>query len=149
MMAMAPKKKTKRIPSICKKIVSFLSIFVFLVFSAVHAAEDITTENKFGHSVVLRVLNKVSTRASILTVPVNTVYSFGSIDVHLAKCWKAAPEDHPETAALLQIWEKTGFEIRRSIFSGWMFSSSPALSSLEHPVYDIVVLDCKYPLTNN
>jgi hypothetical protein len=29
------------------------------------------------------------------------------------------------------------------IFSGWMFASSPALSSLEHPVYDVWVIDCK------
>jgi hypothetical protein len=29
------------------------------------------------------------------------------------------------------------------IFSGWMFAQSPALSALEHPVYDIWVVDCK------
>jgi hypothetical protein len=29
------------------------------------------------------------------------------------------------------------------IFSGWMFASSPALNGLEHPVYDVWVIDCK------
>ena len=29
------------------------------------------------------------------------------------------------------------------VFSGWMFASSPALNALEHPVYDIWVIDCK------
>lgn len=29
------------------------------------------------------------------------------------------------------------------IFSGWMFASSPALNAVEHPVYDIWVIDCK------
>jgi hypothetical protein len=29
------------------------------------------------------------------------------------------------------------------IFSGWMFASSPALSALQHPVYDIWVIDCE------
>ncbi|MGE0409104.1 MAG: DUF2155 domain-containing protein [Amphiplicatus sp.] len=29
------------------------------------------------------------------------------------------------------------------IFSGWMFASSPALNPLEHPIYDIWVIDCK------
>ena len=29
------------------------------------------------------------------------------------------------------------------MFKGWMFSSDPALSSMEHPVYDIWVLACK------
>ncbi len=28
------------------------------------------------------------------------------------------------------------------IFSGWMFASSPALNGLQHPVYDIWVIDC-------
>ena len=30
----------------------------------------------------------------------------------------------------------------QSIFSGWMFASSPALSALEHPIYDVWVIDC-------
>lgn len=30
-----------------------------------------------------------------------------------------------------------------TLFSGWMFASSPALNALEHPVYDIWVVDCK------
>lgn len=28
------------------------------------------------------------------------------------------------------------------IFEGWMFASSPALNALEHPVYDVWVIDC-------
>ena len=28
------------------------------------------------------------------------------------------------------------------LFSGWMFASSPALSALEHPVYDVWVIGC-------
>lgn len=30
-----------------------------------------------------------------------------------------------------------------SVFSGWMFASSPALNPLEHPVYDVWVIDCQ------
>ncbi|HBK91552.1 MAG TPA: hypothetical protein DDZ68_07785 [Parvularcula sp.] len=30
-----------------------------------------------------------------------------------------------------------------TVFSGWMFASSPALSALQHPVYDVWVIDCK------
>lgn len=31
------------------------------------------------------------------------------------------------------------------LFSGWMFASSPGLSALEHPVYDVWVIRCKQP----
>ena len=34
----------------------------------------------------------------------------------------------------------------QTVFSGWMFASSPALSALEHPVYDVWVVDCAEPL---
>ncbi len=30
-----------------------------------------------------------------------------------------------------------------NIFRGWMFASTPALNALEHPVYDVWVIDCK------
>ncbi|MBR1545006.1 MAG: DUF2155 domain-containing protein, partial [Alphaproteobacteria bacterium] len=29
------------------------------------------------------------------------------------------------------------------VFSGWMFSSSPSLVAMEHPNYDIWLLECK------
>ncbi len=35
------------------------------------------------------------------------------------------------------------------IFSGWMFASSPALSAMQHPVYDIWVIDCKTVKVDN
>lgn len=35
------------------------------------------------------------------------------------------------------------------IFSGWMFSSTPALNALEHPVYDVWVIDCKTVVVGN
>jgi hypothetical protein len=33
-----------------------------------------------------------------------------------------------------------------SVFRGWMFASSPALAAMEHPVYDVWILDCKNSL---
>ncbi|MEZ5921142.1 MAG: DUF2155 domain-containing protein [Parvularculaceae bacterium] len=35
------------------------------------------------------------------------------------------------------------------IFSGWMFASSPALNPLDHPVYDVWVIDCKTETLDN
>ena len=36
-----------------------------------------------------------------------------------------------------------------NIFRGWMFASSPALNALEHPVYDVWVIDCKTQAASN
>jgi hypothetical protein len=29
------------------------------------------------------------------------------------------------------------------VFTGWMFASSPSVSAMEHPVYDVWVIDCR------
>lgn len=36
-----------------------------------------------------------------------------------------------------------------NIFRGWMFASSPALNALEHPVYDVWVIDCTTRAVDN
>lgn len=33
----------------------------------------------------------------------------------------------------------------KRIFNGWMFAQSPGLNGVEHPVYDIWLIDCKIP----
>ena len=58
-------------------------------------------------------------------------------------CEKNPPEDRPESAAFLEIDEIRPGEDNIRRFSGWMFAQSPALSSLENPVYDVILLDCK------
>ena len=52
---------------------------------------------------------------------------------------KAAAED---TVPLKRSGEE---EEDPMLFSGWMFASSPGLSALEHPVYDVWVIRCRQP----
>jgi hypothetical protein len=94
--------------------------------------------------VVLRGLDKVVGRVSTLEVPIGTLARFENLEIIARKCWKSRPEDQPENAALLEIREVKAGEPPKQLFLGWMFSSSPAISSLEHPVYDITVLSCEY-----
>lgn len=93
--------------------------------------------------VVLQGLNKVTGHISKLQGPLGTVMNFGTLEIIARKCWKAAPEERPENAALLEIRETKADEAPKSLFVGWMFSSSPALSGLENPVYDITMIACE------
>jgi hypothetical protein len=53
-------------------------------------------------------------------------------------------EDAPALDAEEEVTdEETSVDLDELIFSGWMFASSPALNALEHPVYDVWVIDCK------
>lgn len=93
---------------------------------------------------VLQGLDKITARVSEIEAPVGKTVNFGTLSITVRDCERNPPEDRPESAAFLQIDEARPGEnktIRR--FSGWMFAQSPALSSLEHPVYDVILLDCK------
>jgi hypothetical protein len=95
---------------------------------------------------VLQGLDKLTARVSKFDAPVDQAVRFGSLVITVKACVKRPPEEPPETAAFLDIDEVRGtgsaVESRR-VFSGWMFASSPAISAMEDPIYDVNVLDCK------
>jgi hypothetical protein len=95
---------------------------------------------------VLRALDKVTARVSTLEAPIDAETRFGTLVVTPRVCLVAPPIDPPERAAFLEIREERprGGE-GRLLFSGWMFASSPGLSALEHPIYDLWLLDCREP----
>lgn len=92
---------------------------------------------------VLQALDKVTARVRKLELPVGSTIRFGALEVTVRTCRKAPPIEAPEAAAFLEIDENRPGERAVRIFDGWMFASSPALSALEHPVYDVWVLDCR------
>lgn len=92
---------------------------------------------------VLQGLDKVTARVLTIEAPVGQTVTFGALEIIARTCDKRPPEETPESAAFLDIWEVRQGEPAVSLFRGWMFASSPALSAMEHPVYDVWVLDCK------
>lgn len=92
---------------------------------------------------VLRALDKVTARISTLAAPVDERVTFGSLHIVARVCDKRPPEEPPESAVFLDIAESRPNEVPIPVFHGWMFASSPAVSAMDHPVYDIWVLDCR------
>ena len=92
---------------------------------------------------VLQGLDKVTARISTIEAPVGETVRFGALEIIARACDKRPPEEPPESTAFLDIWELRRGEPPTSVFRGWMYASSPALSALEHPVYDVWVLDCR------
>ena len=117
----------------------------------------------------LRALDKITGRSTDFEIKVGEPIVYGSLRIDLKVCYQAPPEEPPESAAFLQI-DSTSAERMQSmavprlatdveseagetgqepeedgderLFSGWMFASSPGLSALEHPVYDVWVIRC-------
>ncbi|MDA0241324.1 MAG: DUF2155 domain-containing protein [Proteobacteria bacterium] len=92
---------------------------------------------------VLQALDKVTARVSTVTAPVGQTVRFGTLEIIVRTCDKRPPEEPPESAAFLDISETRPGESVANVYRGWMFASSPALSAMEHPVYDVWVLDCR------
>ena len=100
-------------------------------------------------TVVLRTIDKLSARAHTFDIPVDKTVKFGtSLFIKARACRKSSPLDTPESAAFLQIWERKPTEqTAHWIFSGWMYGSNPSLSYMDHPVYDVWVIECKNAVT--
>lgn len=92
---------------------------------------------------ILQGLDKVTAHMVTIEAPVGQPVHFGTLEIIVRACKKRRPEENPESGAFLDIWELRDNQPAQSLFRGWMFASSPALSAMEHPVYDVRVLDCE------
>ena len=100
-----------------------------------------------GSTAVLRGLDKVTARTRDFEAPIGELVEYGALGITVRYCRKRPPEEPPEVFAFVQVQDRRtdGFGVEtegETIFSGWMFASSPALNPLEHPVYDVWVIDC-------
>ena len=98
-----------------------------------------------GDTATLQALDKITARISTLSATIGSELSFGTLGVTVHRCAFRPPELPPEDAAFLEIVDR-GHDpsaLPKPVFDGWMFSSSPAVSALEHPVYDITLLSCE------
>lgn len=92
---------------------------------------------------MLRGLDKITARITTFDAPVDETVRFGTLEILARACEKRPPEEPPEVTVFLEIAEIKPGEPPTPLFTGWMFASSPAVSALEHPVYDVWAIDCK------
>ncbi len=87
----------------------------------------------------LSVLDKVRAQPSPLTVRVGQTVPWGSLSITVRGCVTRPPNLPQDSAAFLDVTDSrsTGAE-----FHGWMLASAPALSQMEHPIYDLRVTSC-------
>lgn len=90
----------------------------------------------------LRFLDKLTSETGDVTLSRGQSAKFGRLVVQLDSC--RYPTDNPasDSEAHLTILEEA---TNTTLFTGWMLASSPALSALDHPRYDVWVLTCVLP----
>ena len=120
------------------RFLAFLILSVILVPLSAHA------EWIKGHTVKLQALDKITARISTIDVAIGSPQQYGGLSITIHSCTTRPPTMAPENAALIEIRsvDHNNVVSDEPIFQGWMFASSPGLSALEHPVYDVSVLAC-------
>ena len=90
----------------------------------------------------LIILNKITTKSTEHILKIGEVKFFGNLSIELHKCIKATDPYNANNWMLLTIFDNKIKEENLSVFHGWVLSSNPSLSTLEHPVYEVIPLDC-------
>jgi hypothetical protein len=90
----------------------------------------------------LRFLDKLTSETGDVTLSAGQAAKFGRLVVRLDSCRYPLANPASDSEAHLTIIEET---TQSQLFAGWMLASSPALSALDHPRYDVWVLSCVLP----
>src|SRR6202048_3985581 len=92
-------------------------------------------------------LDKITGRIINFDEDIGETVQFGALRVKTDACYTRPATEAANTDAFVEVDEITlQGEVKR-IFSGWMFTASPGLHGVEHPIYDIWLTDCKGPDT--
>ena len=101
-------------------------------------------QSNFANVAILQGLNKITAKTSEFEIKVDDSVEFGKLTIIVRKCWQSPADQRPESKILLEIYENINEDTKNKIFHGWMFASSPSISGLEHPIYDVTALGCKF-----
>ncbi len=91
----------------------------------------------------LQALDKVTARVSTLRVPVGQPQAFGTLTITVRACHARPPDEVPDSAAWMEITDSRAPANGASVFRGWMFANAPGVNMLQHPVYDLRVMECR------
>ncbi len=94
------------------------------------------------NAVTLNGINKITARSEEISGALGTVLRFSNLEIIAHECQSIVDQNEDGFAALLEIWELKAGDTPKKILQGWMFSTSPSIFSLKHPLYDVSLKNC-------
>ena len=89
-------------------------------------------------------LDKITAKTSEINIPLGDSKKFGFLKIKALKCGEVESVSDKNKAAYIQVIDLTDKKNEKVfVFNGWTFSSNPSFKPLDHPVYDIWLLDCE------
>ncbi len=85
--------------------------------------------------------DKITGKSESIVLITGQTVKYGEMEITVRNCFSraVAGSAFPEYAAFVGV---NDIVVGAGIFNGWMFSSSPSLSVVEHPFYDIELVKC-------
>lgn len=90
-------------------------------------------------------LDKITGTTTTFETRVGESKQFGGLIVKAEVCYTRSATEQPKTTSFVQVDEVQLDETHKRIFSGWMFAQSPGLNAVEHPIYDVWLVNCRDP----
>lgn len=95
-----------------------------------------------GTILMLRGLDKITGKPTDISAPIGKPVHFATLTITARYCYSTPASETPETSAFLQVEDHRPDQGAKRVFSGWMYASSPGLNGMEHPLYDVWVINC-------
>ena len=134
---MTQKKKKKNIN------LGLLIRVTILIFLPLTVSSE-TIEKKYAS---FKLLNKTTNKVSTKEILVSSKISWETLNIEVLYCGSTPPTEIPEDYVLIDVYDTINNE-NTNIYKGWMISSSPDVTPLENPIYDLWLVDCSNDTTS-
>lgn len=134
---MTQKKKKKNI-----NLGLLIRVTFFFLLPLTVSAE--TIEKKYAS---FKLLNKTTNKVSTKEILVSSKISWETLNIEVLYCGSTPPTEIPEDYVLIDVYDSINNE-NTNIYKGWMISSSPDVTPLENPIYDLWLVDCSNDKTS-
>ena len=134
---MTQKKKKKNI-----NLGLLIRVTFFFLLPLTVSAE--TIEKKYAS---FKLLNKTTNKVSTKHILVSSKISWETLNIEVLYCGSTPPTEIPEDYVLIDVYDTINNE-NINIYKGWMISSSPDVTPLENPIYDLWLVDCSNDKTS-
>ena len=134
---MIQKKKKKNI-----NLGLLIRVTIFFLLPLTVSSE--TIEKKYAS---FKLLNKTTNKVSTKNILVRSKISWETLNIEVLYCGSTPPTEISEDYVLIDVYDTINNE-NSNIYKGWMISSSPDVTPLENPIYDLWLVDCSNDKTS-
>ena len=134
---MTQKKKKKNI-----NLGLLIRVTIFFLLPLTVSAE--TIEKKYAS---FKLLNKTTNKVSTKEILVSSKISWETLNIEVLFCGSTPPTEIPEDYVLIDVYDTINNE-NINIYKGLMISSSPDVTPLENPIYDLWLVNCSNDKTS-